>query len=260
MRTPTPAEQPISTGDRTARILDRFGLNSDPLRVCAVAAAGYALVVLVGVLVGTAVEAADGVLFEEATFMAALSEDRSALMTDASELFGRFSDTWTVIGMASGAIVVLAVFRLRRQIVVVGGGLAIELAAYLTITYVVGRPRPSVDATASLPSTPSFPSGHVAAAVVLYGAIAVVVWTLETSRSLRAAAVVVAVVIPTLVAVSRVYEGLHYPSDIAAGAVLGASCLFVAVTAAGHVPVGTTPRIPVTTGDTNTSSRSGGVR
>jgi membrane-associated phospholipid phosphatase len=250
VRTPTVAEQPIPSGDRAGRAFDRIGLDAAPWRVGAVFAAGFACIVLVGVLAGTAVEAADGILFDEAAFMAALSADRSALMTDASALFGRFSDTWTVIGMASGAIVVLSLFGLGRQIVVLGGGLAIELAAYLTITYTVGRPRPSVDATASFPSTPSFPSGHVAAAVVLYGAMAVVVWSLNPSRPLRAGAVGVAVVVPSLVGVSRVYEGLHYPSDVAAGAVLGVSGLLVAVTAAGQVPVPTTPQVPVTSSDT----------
>ena len=257
VRSPTTAQQPIPTGDRAARVFDRIGLDSARWRVGAVVAAGYVCVVVVGVLVGTAVEAADGVLFDEADFMVALSADRSALMTDASVLFGRFSDTWTVIGMASGAIIVLSLFRLGRQMVVLGGGLAVELAAYLTITYLVGRPRPSVDATASFPSTPSFPSGHVAAAVVLYGAMAIVVWSLDSSRSLRAGAVVVAVVIPSLVGVSRVYEGLHYPSDVAAGAVLGACCLMVAVIAASQVPVRTTPCDPVTASDTATRARSG---
>jgi membrane-associated phospholipid phosphatase len=139
--------------------------------------------------------------------------------------------------MASGAIVVLSVSRLGRQIAVLGIGLGVELAAYLSITYLVDRPRPSVEATAAFPSTPSFPSGHVAAAVVLYGGLAIVVWSLDASRAVRGAAVVVAFVLPTLVAWSRVYEGLHYPTDVVAGVLLGASCLVVAVNAADLVPV-----------------------
>ena len=79
----------------------------------------------------------------------------------------------------------------------------------------------------SAPPTSSFPSGHTAAAVCLYGAIAII--TVSTSRRtwLRAAAVLVAVLAPGCVAFARLYRGMHYPSDVACGALL-AACWLVA--------------------------------
>jgi len=85
----------------------------------------------------------------------------------------------------------------------------------------VGRDRPPLanpepEPLVALPHTPSFPSGHAlvafAAATVLAAAVPRLRWPLYVAAA--------------LVAFSRVYVGVHYPGDVAAGAVLGVALGF----------------------------------
>ena len=74
----------------------------------------------------------------------------------------------------------------------------------------------------------SFPSGHTAAAVALYGSLAVVVWAETRSRLWRTLVIVFAVLGPIIVATSRVYRGMHNPTDVICGALIGMGCIAVA--------------------------------
>jgi undecaprenyl-diphosphatase len=89
-------------------------------------------------------------------------------------------------------------------------------------------------ATGSEP-TASFPSGHVAAAVVLYVGLSIVVPRLapptDDPRPFRAL-VALAIV---AVSVARVYEGMHFPSDVVVGWAYGAGCLAVGLAAADQL-------------------------
>ena len=161
---------------------------------------------------------------------------RTDALSSVAAAVSNLSDTWTVIGLASGAVIVLLLERRVRLALVFVVGLPLELAVYLSVAYIVDRPRPTVEALASVPSTPSFPSGHVTVAVVLYGGVAMIVRARSRSRGLATFAMSTSAVIVMLVAASRVYEGLHHPTDVVAGAVLGAGCLWFASAASRAVP------------------------
>jgi undecaprenyl-diphosphatase len=137
-------------------------------------------------------------------------------------------DTGPVIGVA---LVTVLLFSWRRRIseaLVIGVGLVLEITVFLSVTFVVARPRPAVPRLSSTPMTSSFPSGHTAAAVVLYGGIAVGISCCTRARLLRVGAWCFAVTVVLGVALSRVYRGMHHPTDVAAGAVFGAACLWIA--------------------------------
>ena len=76
----------------------------------------------------------------------------------------------------------------------------------------------------SEPSTSSFPSGHIAATVVLWGAIAVLFFSASTYRWVRATAYTIVVVLACAVGTARVYRGMHHPSDVVFGGLMGVSC------------------------------------
>jgi undecaprenyl-diphosphatase len=85
---------------------------------------------------------------------------------------------------------------------------------------VVERPRPDLSRMVNGTGF-SFPSGHVMAAVALWGLLPVVVGLYTRRRALWWASVVVAGTIIVLVAASRVYLGVHWFSDVVAGLLLG---------------------------------------
>ena len=99
--------------------------------------------------------------------------------------------------------------------------------------WIVGRPRPDVVRLENSPVDSSFPSGHVAAAAV-YGAFAVVVFWHTTSRVARAVAVAAVLAIVGIVAWARLYQGMHFVSDVAAGVTLGVVSLVVCVAVVGR--------------------------
>jgi diacylglycerol kinase family enzyme/membrane-associated phospholipid phosphatase len=96
----------------------------------------------------------------------------------------------------------------------------LELVVFLVTTLAVHRPRPAVPELDASPPTSSFPSGHTAAAVALYGAVALLVY----KRAGRNTSWLL-LLIPAAVGVARLYRGMHYPSDVIAGALLGAACV-----------------------------------
>lgn len=102
-----------------------------------------------------------------------------------------------------------------------------ETALFLAVSTVVGRLRPPVDyLSPHLPPTSSFPSGHVAASVVTYGGGALLVFAWTRSR-LRYAAAVLAVLAVLGVAFSRLYRGVHYPTDTLASVLYASAWLAV---------------------------------
>jgi undecaprenyl-diphosphatase len=78
----------------------------------------------------------------------------------------------------------------------------------------------------------SFYSGHTAASVAVYCGIALLITSWMRSRVARAIVWLVAIAIPLLVALARMYRGMHHPTDVTAGLLVGIGCLIVALTAA----------------------------
>jgi undecaprenyl-diphosphatase len=83
------------------------------------------------------------------------------------------------------------------------------------------RPRPDVFPWATHAASSSFPSGHAMSATVVYGTVAYLLFRLQKRRWARALTVFAAVVMITLICFTRLYLGVHYPSDVLGGIIVG---------------------------------------
>ena len=130
------------------------------------------------------------------------------------------------------ALLVLCVVLVRaRRAPEAGLALSLVAGGMLLSTLVkvlVGRVRPPVaSALIGLPESASLPSGHTMASLCLAVALSHAVLSSGASRAAKAATVAAFAAWAVTVGVSRIYLGVHWPSDVAASWVLGGGWVVV---------------------------------
>lgn len=159
----------------------------------------------------------------------AFAAHRGEPFTELSEWLSLLASTQSVIGLTLlfvAALLLLPRVAWRREAAFLALSVAAQSAVFLLVTLVVERSRPDVPHLDPAPPTSSFPSGHVGAATALFGGLAVLAATrLHGVR--RVLAVGALALIPVAVALSRLYRGMHHPSDVLGGLLNGACTLFV---------------------------------
>ncbi len=155
-----------------------------------------------------------------------LEARRTDDLTHLAELGSALSNTETKIALVLVLLpLMLWMFRRWQDWTLVVGGLILEVAVFGTTAKIIARDRPPVEQLDGAP-TNSWPSGHIAAAVVFYVGLAIVIWwNPRFSRASRVCAVCIAVIAPSIVIVSRLYLGMHYITDAVGGIVLGLTVL-----------------------------------
>jgi undecaprenyl-diphosphatase len=148
------------------------------------------------------------------------------------------ASSWWVKGPLFVAVALLCDLLVKRAALRVPAVALVTLTSLLVASLastaakgVFERSRPpladvGISAIGALPSSPSFPSGHAATAFGAAVALAVL------APAVRWWALLVA----TLVAVSRVYLGMHFTADVAAGAALGTAVALAVVAVARRLP------------------------
>lgn len=102
------------------------------------------------------------------------------------------------------------------------------------------RPRPTVLEWKAEVMTSSFPSGHAMSAAIVYGTVAYLAARLHKHTWARFLTLTLAAVMIALICLSRLYLGVHYPSDVLAGVLVGlAWAAFCMVTLEGIQKFGT---------------------
>jgi undecaprenyl-diphosphatase len=97
------------------------------------------------------------------------------------------------------------------------GGLVLNLVLKLGFN----RPRPTIFVPEVHAVSSSFPSGHAMSAAIVYGTVAYLAARLHKRAWARALVMFAALVVIVAICISRLYLGVHYPSDVVAGVVIG---------------------------------------
>jgi len=130
--------------------------------------------------------------------------------------------SWQVItGLTLAVCLGAALQRMRRT----AATLAIAVLGIYPLNVLLkplyARPRPDVVAHLDFVDSASFPSGHTLAASVFFGTLALIASRTILDDVHRALIMSGASIVIVLVALSRVYLGVHYPSDVFGGVLVG---------------------------------------
>ncbi|HEU0317351.1 MAG TPA: phosphatase PAP2 family protein [Solirubrobacteraceae bacterium] len=155
----------------------------------------------------------------DGSLVRSVAADRTAGLTDAERLVTQLGELWLDAAFA-GVVLGLVVVGRRRDalfVLVAAGGAMILTNA---IKVIVERPRPGGGGLVSVASA-SWPSGHATSSIAFYGALGLLAARWVSRGWGRGAIWVVVGVLVAAVGTSRVYLGVHYPSDVVAGWLVG---------------------------------------
>lgn len=159
-----------------------------------------------------------------------------------------FLDSWALklstLGSSVVAVMIVLVAsaflwigRHRWTLAVLWSAMLGSAVLSTTLKAAFARPRPMLWERTHA-SEASFPSGHAMSAVVIYGTLAYLVARLESERWMRFLTFGVAGVAILIIGLTRLYLGVHYPSDVIAGyavALAWATLCALAIEVAVHV-------------------------
>lgn len=221
--------------DSSARLIASW-LRRSPITVfCLVALVGYAVVsaiaIGIGLLLVDVLLPVHSIGHTDELANGWLARQRSPSLNDASYVGSSIGDIPAVPALVLLTAAAAALRHRWRIFAFIVGAILIEVGTYRVTSLIVHRERPTVLRLDRLPVNQSFPSGHVAASVVVYGGLALLACSRLRERWARTLVWTIAILLPVAVAVSRMYRGMHHPIDVTAGALVGVASLAVALLA-----------------------------
>jgi membrane-associated phospholipid phosphatase len=220
-------------GGSAERLARSFGGHRPALVFVVTMLAGLAAIAVLsiglGLLVTQVLEPAWGIGAANERVDVWLAAHRTSTRTHAS-LLGSIVAGGVVLPIVVASVaLVCAILRKWRIAAFAVFALAVESATYRATTLVVHSHRPRVARLEHLPVNASYPSGHTAAAIAVYGGLALLLTSAFTSVAFRVFVWTIALAMVTFVATARLYRGMHHPLDVAGGVVVGVAAVVVVV-------------------------------
>ena len=229
----TPILEP--RGGLAARIGDRARTHHPVTVFLAIVLAAWAtlagIMMLLGLLLTDVLLPFHGIGHDDEHVNVVLAAHRTGFFNTASDVMSGIADVYAIPALVALTVIVAVVKRHWRIAAFVLAAILLESATYRVTSWVIERHRPEVHRLDKLPVMASYPSGHVAASIAVYIGLALLVTSRWRSTWLRVAVWTIALAIPPLVALSRMYRGMHHPTDTLAGMLLGIGALSFALLA-----------------------------
>ncbi|WP_089157597.1 phosphatase PAP2 family protein [Micromonospora sp. NBS 11-29] len=157
-----------------------------------------------------------------------LAGDRTAGWNDVSLVFSTLASTQMIVVVTVLAALVLRLVLHRwREPLFLCAAVSAQALIFLFTTMVIDRNRPMVERMDASPPTSSFPSGHTSAATALYVGLALLLALRARSTPAKATWWALLVLVPLGVALTRMYRGMHHPSDVVASFLNGCTCVAI---------------------------------
>ena len=141
-------------------------------------------------------------------------------LTAVAVALSLLGSTPAVLGLVAATTVGLLLLRRRADAVVVCISL-VPMAVGNGLKLLVDRPRPEYLLIGTPPTSLSFPSGHALSTAILGGLLILLLVELVPSKPLRRGLQALVLLLVLAIGASRVYLGLHWPSDVIGGYLFG---------------------------------------
>lgn len=164
------------------------------------------------------------------------SEELETYDTRITEYVTSFRRPWltnafefiTHVGDLTGYVVMAIIstgliywyFRSLRFSIQTGIVLVLASLSNVALKQVINRARPDAEHLVSV-STLSYPSGHAMSAIAFYGFLVYVCYNIKINNYIKSILIFLLVFMILAIGVSRIYLGVHYPSDVAGGFIAG---------------------------------------
>lgn len=162
------------------------------------------------------------------SFNETLAEHRTGTLNTVAEI-GSELGTVVLVSLVVLIAIFCALTRRWRIGAFAAFALMAESATYYVTSLAVPRQRPTVPRLEDLEPDTSFPSGHTAAAVAVYAGLVLLLTSRMTSSLGKALLWTGAILLISYIALSRMYQGMHHPLDVAGGVLIGIGAILVAL-------------------------------
>ncbi len=151
-----------------------------------------------------------------------------SIRSDQMDLFFKiitcFANTWTVIAISILLVMILD----KKDKILLMSSIGCSVGFNLGFKYLIQRIRPN-HLRLITENGYSYPSGHAMISIALYGMMLYYIYKKEKNRYLKLISISFLVVLIIFIGISRIYLGVHYPSDILGGYLLSSAIMLMII-------------------------------
>ena len=154
-----------------------------------------------------------------------------------NEILDFFFSHFTKIGNTIPTIIlafILVIIFKGKDRVLIGTNLFLTVGVNQLLKRIIQRPRPPLERRLVKQGGFSYPSGHTMVSLAIYGILIYLAMTKIKNKKLKILAVVLLTLMILLIGISRIYVGVHYPSDVLGGYFCAIMLIIIDITVVNH--------------------------